>query len=180
MSLAAITQAFGHLPGTTRGAFWMIAAGALVILRPGYTEVNLGALLAVGAAVTGVVSAILIKALTRTEGPDTITVYILAFSLAISAVPALFDWQTPTLEQCLWLMVLAFFMTSFQRTVNRAYAAADASYVLPFEFTRLIFAALAGLAMFGEFPDLFTWVGGAIIFAGVLFLARRESRAAAT
>lgn len=150
-------------------------AGALIILRPGFMEINLGAILAIGAAITGVVSAILIKSLTRTELPDTIAVYILAVSLLISAIPAAFVWQTPTLEQCLWLVALAFFMTAFQRTVNRAYAAADASYVLPFEFTRLIFAALAGLAMFGEFPDLFTWIGGAVIFAGVLSLARRET-----
>ena len=55
-------------------------------------------------------------------------------------------------------------------------AAADATVVLPFDFTRLIFAAALGYILFDEFPGLWTWAGGVLIFAAVLWMTRGEAR----
>jgi len=49
---------------------------------------------------------------------------------------------------------------------------ADATIVLPFNFTRLIWAALFGWVFFAEFPDLWTWIGGCVIFAASIWLTR--------
>jgi len=46
--------------------------------------------------------------------------------------------------------------------------------VLPFDFTRLLWASLIGQFLFGDPADLWTWIGGATIFAAVLALARAE------
>ena len=54
-------------------------------------------------------------------------------------------------------------------------AAADASAVMPFDFSRLIFTSALGWLMFGEIPDLWTWVGGAIIVTTTVYIARREA-----
>jgi len=64
-----------------------------------------------------------------------------------------------------------------QVTFNRGMVAADATVALPFNFTRLIWAALLGYVIFAEVPDIWTWVGGAVIFAASIYLGRRESRA---
>ena len=68
--------------------------------------------------------------------------------------------------------------TLTQRALARAYQAADATVVLPFEFTRLIFSAAIGFAVFAEFPDIWVWVGGATILAGIMTMARLEARRA--
>jgi drug/metabolite transporter (DMT)-like permease len=58
----------------------------------------------------------------------------------------------------------------------RAFAAAEASAVLPFDFARLIFVAVLGFLLFGEQPDLWTWIGAAVIVAATVYIAHRESR----
>ena len=68
------------------------------------------------------------------------------------------------------------FGTLTQRCLTRSYAAADATVVLPFDFTRLVFSAIVGFVLFEEFPDFFTWGGGALIFVAVLWMARGEAR----
>jgi drug/metabolite transporter (DMT)-like permease len=73
---------------------------------------------------------------------------------------------------------VGFFATLNQRFLSRAYAAADATAVLPFEFARLPFAAVIGFVLFRELPDIWAWVGGAVIFSASLYMVRRESRTA--
>jgi len=72
---------------------------------------------------------------------------------------------------------VGFFATLNQRFLSRAYAAADATAVLPFEFTRLPFAAVIGYLAFRELPDVWAWIGGAVIFGASLYMVQRETRA---
>jgi drug/metabolite transporter (DMT)-like permease len=51
-------------------------------------------------------------------------------------------------------------------------AETDASVALPFNFTRLIWAALFGYLFFAQVPDLWTWVGGSVIFLASIWLTR--------
>ena len=61
-----------------------------------------------------------------------------------------------------------------QYFVIKAVQYAQISAVAPFQYTELIGAVLFGLFVFGEFPDLWTWVGAAIITACGLYIAYRE------
>ena len=165
----------------SRGRRWSATAvgllGAVAIIRPGFQDVSLGMWLAIGAVLTMAAVSVLAKSLTRTEPPDVIVMYQSIFYTPIAIVPALFVWITPSLENFVLLLAMGGLGTLTQRSLNRAYASADASAVLPFEFTRLPLSAFIGLLLFAEFPDLWTWIGGTIIFAGTLFLAHREVRA---
>jgi drug/metabolite transporter (DMT)-like permease len=156
-------------------------AGAAIILRPGVAidpDVSTGVLMALVA--TGVMAtlAIIMKSLAKTENPDTIVVWQMAVFVPLSAIPALFVWQWPDCWQFLLLASTGLLGTFTQRCITRAYAAADATVVLPFDFTRLGFAALLGWILFGHLPDAWTWSGGALIFAAVLWMARGEAKAA--
>ena len=152
--------------------------GMLIIIRPGFNELNVGVLFALAAMSCGSFTTITVKILTRTEAPDTIVAWSILVMLAVSFVPALMVWQTPNLTQALWLVALGGLATGFQRCLTRSYAAADATVVMPFEFTRLIFAAIIGYAVFGELSDILTWTGGTVIFAAAMFLVHREAAAA--
>jgi enolase len=55
----------------------------------------------------------------------------------------------------------------------------DASVITPFRYTRLIFSMLLGMVVFAERPDLWTFVGSALIIGSGLYTVLRERRLAA-
>lgn len=151
-------------------------AGALVILRPGVAEVSLGALLVLAAALANATSNTIVKFATRSDHPDTIVFYLMVYVTPMTIVPALFVWTWPTVGQLLLLFGVGVFATLNQRFLSRAFANADVTAVLPFDFTRLPFAAIIGFLVFAELPDIWVWVGGAVIFAVSVYITHQEIR----
>ena len=66
--------------------------------------------------------------------------------------------------------------TTGHLAITRALALADASAVAPYDFVRLPIAALIGYLAFDEAPDIWTWVGAAIIFSATLYITHREAQ----
>jgi drug/metabolite transporter (DMT)-like permease len=153
-------------------------AGVLIILRPGVVAISFGALLVLAGALAAAASNIIIKFATRTDHPDAVVFYQMVYVTPMILVPALWVWTWPNWEELLAMFGVGFFATLNQRFLSRAYAAADATAVLPFEFARLPFAAVIGFVLFRELPDIWAWVGGAVIFSASLYMVRRESRTA--
>jgi len=153
-------------------------AGGLIVIRPGMAGFEPGLLLAVGAVLAGSTIAMMIKTLLRYDGSDTVATYLFLSHIAYGLVPAILVWVTPELAEWPWLVLLGWLGAVVQRCFNRAMAAADATVALPFNFTRLLWAALFGYLFFAEFPDLWTWVGGTIIFLSSIWLARVSIRRA--
>jgi drug/metabolite transporter (DMT)-like permease len=60
--------------------------------------------------------------------------------------------------------------------MNRAFQEADITALQPVMFLQLVWATLLGLVMFDERPDLWIWIGGAIIVAAATVTARQETR----
>ena len=161
----------GHRWAATALAF----AGALLIIRPGFSAVSLGVVLALLSVIIMAAVSLTVKSLSRTEAPDTIVIWQMVVFTPFSLIPALFVWHMPDPWQFVLLVAIGMFGTITQRCMTRAYAAADATVVLPFDFTRLVFAALLGFIFFGEFPDMWTWAGGALIFAAILWMTKIET-----
>lgn len=153
-------------------------AGALIILRPGLVEFSLGALLVLVGAGANATSNMIMKYTTRSDHPDTAVVYLMLYVTPMILIPALFVWTWPTPGQIALLVGVGFFATLNQRFLARAFASADATAVLPFDFARLPFGAVIGYIAFAELPDIWVWVGGALIFIASVYIAHREARAA--
>jgi drug/metabolite transporter (DMT)-like permease len=153
-------------------------AGAAIILRPGLTEFSIGAGLVLIGALANASSNIIVKFKTRTDHPDTVVFYLALYVTPLILVPALFVWQWPNAEQLMYLIAIGFSATLNQRFLSRAFAATDATAVVPFDFARLPFAAAIGFAVFGELPDIWVWVGGIVIFTASVYLIHREAVAA--
>ena len=150
-------------------------AGALIVVRPGFAEVNEGVFLVLSAVVFGSVGAIAAKYLVRTDHPDTMAMYMVLIVTPVALVPALFVWQWPDFDTLMFLLALGGLGTLSQRALSRAYRAADATVVMSLDFTRLPVAALVGYVLFAELPDIWIWVGGAVIAVSSVFIAHRES-----
>lgn len=151
-------------------------AGALIILRPGAETIQPAALIALASAGFMAIAVLSVKALSRTENPNAIVVYMGMLITPLSLIPALFVWTTPPPETWGWLVLMGLVATMGQVMLARACAAADASVILPFDFARLVFVAILGFALFGERPDIWTWVGAALIISATVYVAHRESR----
>lgn len=165
---------------TVRARRWTATAigfvGALIILRPGVAAVSPVALVALASALLVSISMLAVKSLSRTETATTMVLFMVVIQTPLSLVPALFVWEWPDARTWVLLVALGVVATAGQLMMARAFACAEASVVLPFDFFRLIFIAVAAFAFFGEVPDLWTWVGAAVIFTSTVYIAHRESR----
>ena len=89
----------------------------------------------------------------------------------LAAGPALYDWRTPTLEEFGLVALIGVFTTIGQSCMVLGLRAGDATAVVPFDYTRLLYAAAVGFLIFGEVPTLATLVGGAVIVGSTLYIA---------
>jgi len=152
--------------------------GMLIIIRPGLAEVDPGVYLVLAGVALQTFNTVIVKLLTRTEKPDLIVIYHTIFILPLAIVPAIVVWRTPTPEQFLWLFAIGALGVTTQRCMTRAFAAADAIFVLAVSYIRLPLAALVGFVVFGEVPLIWVWAGGAVIGVSSIYIARRETAAA--
>ncbi len=150
--------------------------GALIIIRPGVAEIDLGSLLVLGSALSWAMCMAVIKMLGRTESSMTITGYSNLLLSVMSLVPAVMVWKNPSVDAWFWLAVIGVIGTVGQIAVAEALKQADATAIMPFDFLKLIWAAAFGYFLFNQVPDSYTWVGAAIIFASGFYIAYRESR----
>jgi drug/metabolite transporter (DMT)-like permease len=150
--------------------------GVLIMVRPGFGELNWGLVAATGDAVLSAAVALTLKSLGRTERPETIVFYFGVFSLLLSLVPALLVWRAPSLE--LWLLlVLAGTLTTMGQFANtRAWTEGDASIVAPLAYSQLVLSGFLDFLFFAVVPDRFTLLGAAIIVAATLYIALREAK----
>jgi drug/metabolite transporter (DMT)-like permease len=177
--LAAMVLAIPLLGERVGPVRWSAAAiamvGALVLIRPGTAAFQPAALMALASALFMGMEAILIKRLSGTEPPLRILLINNAMASLLGVVAASFVWITPSPVQ--WLMMAGLgSMLGAQILFIQAMRAADASYVMPFFYATLVFAALYDVALFGEWPDLWSQIGIAIIVSGAMLLAWRERR----
>ena len=73
--------------------------------------------------------------------------------------------------------LIAIFGATTQLALAQAFREADATVVLPVDFTKLVFAGLAGWLFFEELPVIWIWIGGTVVFVGVFLNAWFEKRA---
>ncbi|MEM7044706.1 MAG: DMT family transporter [Pseudomonadota bacterium] len=148
--------------------------GTLIILRPGFNEIGLGQLLVLNSTVFWAVALLLIKSVGRYDSSVTIITYMSLLQLPLSLVPALFVWTWPSPELWLWLLAIGILGGGAQWLMTESLRVADTSVVMPIDFCKLPWTALLAYLAFAEVPDIFTWLGGAVIFSSALYIAYRE------
>lgn len=149
--------------------------GALIIIRPGGQPLSLGIMLMLVVVVLGSSGRLMAKFLTRTDSPVTISAYLNTLMTPLTLIPALFIWRWPSAAELLGLLVLGLLGSGAQLSIVQAYRVADVGAVEPVTFLRLVWAAVIGGLAFGDWPDLWTWIGGAVIFVSTTYIARREA-----
>ncbi len=152
-------------------------AGVLIVVAPKVSASGgFYTLLMLSSAPVFAASFLITKSLTRYERPEVIVAWqsitVTAFSLPL----ALLAWQTPTPVQWLSFLVCGILGSTGHYFLARSFAVADISATQSVKFLDLVWATLLGWLMFADKPSRSTLVGGVVICASTLWIARRESR----
>ncbi len=157
------------------GAVLVAFGGAMIILRPGFQEISAGALAQLCAAPLFAVSFLIAKKLTETETSPSIVAHLSIFVTLALLPGAIVAWRTPTWEELGWLFLAAVFATLMHLAMTQAFRCAEISVVQPFTFLQLIWATLLGYYVFAERPEIWIWIGGAVIVGSATYIAHREA-----
>ena len=150
--------------------------GVLVILRPGFVQMDIGVVCVLFSALCWGCSVVIVKQLGRTDAAVSIVAWV-GIQLSILSLPfALSVWVWPTMEEWLWLSLLGTLATIGHLCMVQGLKLTDAMTIFPLDFTRLIWASLFGLFIFSEWPDVWTFVGAGIIVISGTFMLYREDR----
>ncbi|MEQ9641672.1 MAG: DMT family transporter [Alphaproteobacteria bacterium] len=158
------------------GAVLMGFAGTLVVIRPGFSAIDLGVICMLISSPLFAISELIAKNLSRHEGTATIVTYQTVTVTAFALVPALWVWETPSWADMGLLCLTALVATGAHLCWIRALKEADVTVTQPIKFLTLVWAAAIGFFAYGEVPDIWVWVGGAIIFASASYIAHREAQ----
>ena len=151
-------------------------ASTLVILQPGVQVISIGAFLVLFASLAWAGSTITLKKLSKSESSLTSTVYLVIILTPVTFVASFPYLYLPNIEQTIWLVEVAATSTIAQYFLSESLKQADANVVVPFDFSRLIWAAVFGFILFGEIPTVWVWLGGILIFASAVYITHRENR----
>jgi len=149
--------------------------GILVVIRPGYIPFESGALWLLSAALTFSIVIIIVKKLTEKDSSLTTAFYQMAFMVPPTFLIALFFWESVNLNQIFIFIFVAIagFITQF--SFAQCLKMAETTFIMPIQFTKLIWLSVIGYLFFKEIPDIWTWLGASIIFSSILFIAYRET-----
>jgi drug/metabolite transporter (DMT)-like permease len=153
-------------------------AGMLIVVRPGALPMTPGVLAAMISAVSTAFSIIAIRQLVASDDSRSVAAWTFILMTPPSLVVALFFWSWPSAQVWPLLIAIGCAAAVGQLSMNRAFALAETSAILPYDFVRFGLVTLAGITFFHERLDALTVLGGVVIFAATVYLAIRERQVA--
>ncbi|WP_416221122.1 DMT family transporter [Rhodopseudomonas palustris] len=148
--------------------------GVLIVIRPGSAAFNAAVMFPILSALSWALTLILTRMISGADrAVVTMTFSAVVGFVALSAMVP-FVWVTPSWHDILIGVLVGLASTMGQWIVVLAYRYADASVLAPFTYSQLVWVTFLGFGMFGEIPDLWTFVGAAVIIASGLYTAHRE------
>jgi drug/metabolite transporter (DMT)-like permease len=165
------------LPPRRLAAVIIALVGAIVILRPGFREIDQGHIAMLGTALMFAAGYLIAKQLSG-EVSAAVVVGMLSITVTIGLAPfAWAVWVPVALSDIGWLFLVACFATAGHYTMTLAFATAPLTVTQPVTFLQLIWAVAMGALVFNEPVDGWVVFGGAIIMASISFITWREALA---
>jgi drug/metabolite transporter (DMT)-like permease len=175
-ALLAVWLLSERLTPSRMGAVILGLIGVVIILRPGLAAFNPAALWVLVATVGFAIVMITTKMLTATETPFAIIFWmsVIQLPLGLAGSDPMFPlrlgwWDIPA------VLGIGIGGTSSHYCLSNAFRAGDATLVVPLDFLRVPLIALVGWAFFSEPLDIWVFVGGLVILAGLVWNLRAEA-----
>lgn len=179
--------------GETIGARRIIACivgfgGALMVIQPTFSDVGLPALFPLATATLFAAYLILTRQIATRRHPVAVQAWT-ALAAVVLTLPilvlgegsdiALVDPVWPSAFAWMTLIGVGLIATVSHLFLSMSLRLAPATTVAPFQYFEIVAATILGLIFFGDFPNVLTWAGIAVIVGSGLYLFARERAAGA-
>lgn len=138
----------------------------------------LGVMAGLTASLCNGFSSIQIRKLAQIERTGTIVFYFLVVTSLIGLATSFLVWKSPTQEQAILLVASGIFGGIGQILITSSYRFADASVIVSFEYSSLVWAVAIGFFLFGDIPHPIVFLGAFIVISSGLYVIYRERRLA--
>lgn len=157
--------------------------GAMVVIRPNWSDFGAASLLPLGAAVTFAGYLLVTRRMAGTASAFAMqfmsglsAMALMSAVLIVTSLMGIEGYVAVTMNDRQMVLLLAMGLVSFvsHLMVVAAFSKAPASVLAPLNYLEIVSATFLGLVLFGDFPDTITWLGIALIVASGLYIAHRE------
>lgn len=179
---------FGNPIGRTRVVASALGfGGALLVIQPSLAAYGLVALFPLGCAAAFCFYEFATQAMADRVDPVSMQLHT-SIAGSLVALPVLWafdgsgvtplDPVMPDAANWLWLFGVGFWAAASHFCMTLALRHAPAATLAPLHYLELPMAVFLGFAIFGDFPNLLTWVGMGVIVASGLYVIGHEHRSA--
>ena len=149
--------------------------GSLVVIRPGFVEINLASIAALGTGVMYGFYLIITRKLSKSDNPLLTLLLTGVVGAIIISLVMPFVWVKPDFNQWSIMAAIGIFscLGHFFLILSLKYA--DASRLAPFSYFEIITNIIIGYYFFSDFPDNWTFFGLFIIVLSGIYISRREN-----
>jgi len=146
--------------------------GTLLIIKPGgiSRSESIGAICGLAGGMGAGLAYTFVRMLSGKERGSFIVFFFSAFSCLITLPYLIFDYHPMTLIQFGILLLAGLSATGGQFMITSAYMYAPAREISVFDYTQIIFASLLGFIVFGEIPDILSFIGYIVICSVGVFM----------
>ena len=149
--------------------------GSMVVIRPGFVEINLASLAALGTGVMYGFYLIITRKLSSSDNPLlTLLLTGVVGAIIISFVMP-FVWIKPTLNQWSMMAAIGIFACIGHLFIILSLKYADASKLAPLSYFEIVTMIIIGYYFFSDLPDKWTFLGLFIIILSGIYISRREN-----
>lgn len=152
--------------------------GVLIVVRPGIGAFQPAALYVLGAALLYALIMLSARWIPAGDRFWTMVFYFTLFPAIFSGLLVALVWQPLQLADLPIFLAMAVAGTLGMTLISQAFRLAPAAIVAPFDYTGLLWASLFGWMVWQELPDLWTYLGAAVIAASGIYIVFRETRLA--
>ena len=149
--------------------------GSLVVIRPGFLEINLASLAALGTGIMYGFYLIITRKLSTSDNPLLTLLLTGVVGAIIATIFMPFVWVSPTFNQWSIMAAIGLFACIGHLFIILSLKYADASKLAPFSYFEIVTNIIIAYYFFGDFPDKWTFLGLFIIISAGIYIFRRES-----
>jgi len=149
--------------------------GSLIVIRPGFVEVNLASIAALGTGVLYGFYLIVTRKLHNSDHPLLTLLLTGVVGAIIGSLIMPSVWIQPTINEWYMMFALGFFASLGHLFLILSLKYADASKLAPFGYFEIITNIIIGYYFFNHFPDNWTFFGLFVIISSGIYIFRREA-----
>ena len=150
--------------------------GSLIVIRPGFVELNLASIAALGTGVLYGFYLIITRKLHDSDNPLLTLLLTGIVGAVLGSIIMPVVWVSPTITEWYMMFAIGFFASLGHLFIILSLRYADASKLAPFGYFEIVTSIIIGYYFFNHFPDSWTFLGLFIIISSGIYIFRREHK----